>query len=78
MTANDVILVTGASSGVGLSLAHHLAGRYHVLAAARRIDRLREEFGRDPDVSVFENPKPGRGAAVSLSVFELKTASGWA
>ena len=54
MTADDVILVTGASSGVGLSLAHHLAGRYHVLAAARRIDRLREEFGRDPDVSVFE------------------------
>jgi len=54
MTPDAVVLITGASSGAGLSLAHHLAGRFHVLAAARRIDRLREEFGRDSHVSVFE------------------------
>jgi NAD(P)-dependent dehydrogenase (short-subunit alcohol dehydrogenase family) len=54
MRPDAVVLITGASSGVGLSLVHHLAGRFHVLAAARRIGRLREEFGCDPDVSVFE------------------------
>lgn len=45
-----VALVTGASSGVGLSIARHLSGRMRVIAVARRADRLREAFGGNPAV----------------------------
>jgi NAD(P)-dependent dehydrogenase (short-subunit alcohol dehydrogenase family) len=38
---------------VGRSLTHHLAGRFHVLAAARSLDVLQTEFGEHPDVSVY-------------------------
>lgn len=38
-------LVTGASSGVGLSVARHLAGRMRVVAVARRAERLAAAFG---------------------------------
>ena len=44
------VLITGASSGVGNSLVHHLAGPYRVIAAARRIDRLQRDFGALPSV----------------------------
>lgn len=48
---NEVLLLTGASSGVGLSLAKHLASRYRVVAAARRADRIRDELGHlDVDI----------------------------
>lgn len=48
MQAPRTVLVTGASSGVGNSLARYLADTYHVIVAARRIDRLRADFeGRD-------------------------------
>jgi 3-oxoacyl-[acyl-carrier protein] reductase len=53
MEPNDVVLITGASSGVGLSLTHHLAGRFHVLAAARSLEKLEAEFGGNPDVTVY-------------------------
>jgi NAD(P)-dependent dehydrogenase (short-subunit alcohol dehydrogenase family) len=53
VAANKVVLITGASSGVGLSLTHYLAGRFHVLAAARSIDKLRAEFGSNPWVTVY-------------------------
>lgn len=45
-----VVLITGASSGVGLSLARHLAGEYEVIAVARRLARLEEELGDLPGV----------------------------
>ena len=45
-----VVLVTGASGGVGLSLAGHLAGRYKVIALARRVEKIREHFGHNPAV----------------------------
>lgn len=47
------MLITGASSGVGRSLTHHFAGRFRVIAAARRLDRMQEEFGSDPNVSCY-------------------------
>lgn len=54
MNTDDVLLITGASSGVGLSLAHHLAGRFHVLAAARNLPKLEAEFGDNPNVTVYQ------------------------
>jgi NADP-dependent 3-hydroxy acid dehydrogenase YdfG len=47
-----VALVTGASSGVGLSIARHLSERMHVIAVARRADRLREAFGGNPAIDM--------------------------
>lgn len=45
-------VVTGASSGVGLAIAHHLSGRMRVAVIARRADRLREAFGKNASVSI--------------------------
>lgn len=45
-------LVTGASSGVGLSIARHLAGRMRVIALARREDRLKAAFADLPNVEI--------------------------
>lgn len=43
MTDSKIILVTGASSGIGAAVAVHLArAGHHVVAGARREDRLRE------------------------------------
>lgn len=38
----DLLLITGVSSGVGLSLARHLASRYRVIGVARQLDVARE------------------------------------
>lgn len=48
------LLVTGASSGIGRSLAHRFAGDYHVLALARRIDRMEAEYADEPWVTPHE------------------------
>jgi short-subunit dehydrogenase len=47
MSIESRILITGASSGVGRSLVHHLKDRFEVVAVARRLDRMRSEFGND-------------------------------
>lgn len=38
----DLLLITGVSSGVGLSLARHLASRYRVIGVARQLAVARE------------------------------------
>lgn len=48
------LLLTGASSGIGRSLAHHLAGDYRVLALARRLDRMERAFADEPEVHPYE------------------------
>jgi NAD(P)-dependent dehydrogenase (short-subunit alcohol dehydrogenase family) len=45
-------VVTGASSGVGLVVARHLARRMRVAVLARREDRLREAFDGLDNVSI--------------------------
>jgi len=50
MSIESRILITGASSGVGRSLVHHLKDRFEVVALARRLDRMRNEFGDDDAV----------------------------
>ena len=46
-----VLLITGASSGIGASLVARLAPSYdRVIAAARRVDRMRDAFAELPNV----------------------------
>lgn len=47
------LLITGASSGVGKSLAAYLSGRYDVIALARRINRMQEVFGDNEHVTCY-------------------------
>jgi len=49
----DTILITGASSGVGRSLTHHLSDRFHVVAVARRMGRMQDAFGENEDVTSY-------------------------
>jgi NAD(P)-dependent dehydrogenase (short-subunit alcohol dehydrogenase family) len=46
-------VVTGASSGVGLTIAHHLSSRMQVAVVARREDRLRAAFDGVGSVSIY-------------------------
>jgi NAD(P)-dependent dehydrogenase (short-subunit alcohol dehydrogenase family) len=50
----EKILITGASSGIGRSLAFHLSKRFHVLALARRADRMRDEFWEEKNITPIE------------------------
>jgi NAD(P)-dependent dehydrogenase (short-subunit alcohol dehydrogenase family) len=50
MSARPKLLLTGASSGVGHSLAKHLSARFDVIAGARRVDRIREAFAGNAHV----------------------------
>ena len=54
MNERPKVLITGASSGVGLGLANHLKDKYEVIVAARRFDRLQKHFENDPHVQVYK------------------------
>ncbi|MFC7135315.1 MULTISPECIES: SDR family NAD(P)-dependent oxidoreductase [Salinibaculum] len=49
----EPLVLTGASSGIGRSLAHHLADEYHVIALSRRIERMEAAFDENPDVTPY-------------------------
>jgi len=54
MSDRDPLLITGASSGIGRSLATHFAGGYDVIAVARRIERMETEYESEPWVTPYE------------------------
>jgi short-subunit dehydrogenase len=47
----ETMLITGTTSGVGLSLANYFAGRFKVVAAGRKADKLAELFRENPNVA---------------------------
>lgn len=47
-----VLLITGASSGVGLSLARYLSDRYEVVAVARRYESMQRALADRPNVTL--------------------------
>lgn len=48
------ILITGCSSGVGKMLAENLSSDYHVIAAARRIEKMRKDLEDIDNISIYE------------------------
>lgn len=47
------IIITGASSGVGKYLTEVLSNRFKVIAIARRVELMQEDFKNNPNVSVY-------------------------
>lgn len=47
-----VLLITGASSGVGLSLAQYLSEKYEVIAVARRRERMQKTLGNRSRITI--------------------------
>ena len=50
----DKILITGCSSGVGNMLAKNLSDDYHVIAAARRVEKMKKDFEEMDNISIYE------------------------
>lgn len=50
----ESLLITGASSGIGRSLAEHFAGEYEVIALARRLERMQQAYADEPSVIPYE------------------------
>lgn len=48
------LLITGASSGVGLSLALHFSEKYHVIGLARRLDKMKDAFQGKKNITAIE------------------------
>lgn len=55
MSTREYAVVTGASSGIGAATAKALADNgFHVIAAARRVDKLNELAASSPNIEGFE------------------------
>jgi NADP-dependent 3-hydroxy acid dehydrogenase YdfG len=55
MSTREYAVVTGASSGIGAATARALADNgFHVIAAARRVDKLNELAASSPNIEAFE------------------------
>jgi len=55
MSTREYAVVTGASSGIGAATAKALADNgFHVIAAARRVDKLNELAASSPNIEAFE------------------------
>ncbi|MDT5001565.1 MAG: uncharacterized protein QOK12_3670 [Mycobacterium sp.] len=72
---NGVVLVTGASSGIGAEIAREFASRgRHVVLVARRAEKLQElaeSLGAAADVLAADLSKPAERAALPERVTEL-------
>ncbi|MBX0288250.1 SDR family NAD(P)-dependent oxidoreductase [Haloarcula salinisoli] len=75
MSDPDPLLITGASSGIGRSLAKRFAGEYHVIGVARRIERMTDEYADEPWVTPYELDLSD-AAAVSETLAELQAEFG--
>ena len=54
MSQKEIAVVSGASSGIGAATARLLAKNgYHVIAAARRVDRLKALAGEDSNIGCY-------------------------
>ncbi len=50
----EKIFITGCSSGVGKMFAENLSDEFHVIAAARRIEKMEKEFEDIENISVYK------------------------
>jgi len=66
------LLITGASSGVGKSLAGFFSDRFHVIVAARRKERLHKYFGDRDNFSIYQ---VDLGDPTDLALFSDKLVS---
>ena len=74
--SDKLIVITGASSGVGKSLVEFFSKQMNVVAIARRLDKLDKNFGHLPNVSCYKcdvsNPE-----AIRHTFSEIKANYGY-
>jgi NADP-dependent 3-hydroxy acid dehydrogenase YdfG len=68
MSTREYAVITGASSGIGAATARLLADNgYHVIAAARRIDRLNELAKTNSEIEAFSLDVTDQASVDSLA-----------